>query len=84
MNSESQSLKVVAGVFAALATVADIAHSQQIPSVPNGRRNHWPGSGPHAQGVGVCRPARAKSPLKTPINRVSAAAVSGPRGRVKV
>jgi hypothetical protein len=26
MNSESQSLKVVAGVFAALATVADIAH----------------------------------------------------------
>lgn len=64
MNSESQSLKVVVGVFAALATVADIAHSQQIPSVPNGRRNHWPGSGPHAQGVGVCRPARAKSPLK--------------------
>lgn len=53
MNSESQSLKVVAGVFAALATVADIAHSQQIPSVPNGRRSHWPGSGPHAQGVGV-------------------------------
>jgi hypothetical protein len=46
MNSESQSLKVVAGVFAALATVADIAHSQQIPTVPNGRRSHCPAVGP--------------------------------------
>jgi hypothetical protein len=61
MNSESQSLKVVAGVFAALATVADIAHSQQIPSVPNGRRSHWPGSGPRRR---CMSPSESKKPVK--------------------
>jgi hypothetical protein len=82
MNRESQSLKVVAGVIAGHARVAGAAHAQQIPIPPNGRRNHWPGSGPYGQGVGVCHPARAISPLKTPINTDSAA--SGHRGKVKV
>jgi len=76
MNRESKSLKVVAG--------ASAVHAQQIPIPPNGRRSHWPGSGPHAQGVGVWHPARAKSPLKTPLNTDSPAAASGPRRKVKV
>ena len=56
MNRESQSLKVVAG--------ASAAHAQQIPIPQYGCPSHWPGSASDAQGVGVCHPAKAKSPLK--------------------
>jgi len=84
LNRESQSLKVVAGVIAARAMVVGTAYAQRIPIPPKGRRTHWSGSGPHAQLVGVCHPAKAKSPLKTAINTDSAAAASGSQGKVKV
>ncbi len=56
MNRESKSPKVVAG--------ASAAHAQQIPIPQYGCPSHWPGSVPDAQGVGLCHPAKAKSPLK--------------------
>ena len=77
MNSESQSLKVVAGVFAALATVADIAHSQQIPSVPNGRQKSLARQRAPCPRRGCMAPGENKSPLKTPLNTDSPAAASG-------